>query len=360
MLRNLAACWKREGHVVEVLTTRSRDAFPRTEVLDGTPVTRLERPRLGVVGTLRLMAAVRKEVMRRAAGFDVVLASILQHMTAAAVEGALKAGVPVVGRTEGAGSTGDVGWADHRRLRGRVRAMCLRAPRVIAVSPEIERELGAIGYPGGRIDLVPNGVPIPSRPWSFDEREQHRSALGLGDAPTVCFTGRLLRAKGLPELFGAVARLREEGTRCRLLIVGDGADRALLERRSAELALDGLVRFVGWTDDVERYLRASDVYVLPSHIEGRSTALLEALALGMPAVASDIDANRGLVPEELLSLTPVGDERTLASSLRDRLEAAGHWAEAGRRCREIVRERHSIERAARGHLASFERAGAAG
>jgi glycosyltransferase involved in cell wall biosynthesis len=190
--------------------------------------------------------------------------------------------------------------------------------------------------------------------------EPHRSALGLGNAPTVCFTGRLLRAKGLPELLGAVARLREQGTLCRLLLVGDGADRALLERRSAELALQDVVRFVGWTDDVERYLRASDVYVLPSHIEGRSTALLEALALGMPALASDIDANRGLVTEEILPLTPVGDERTLAGLLRDRLEAARHWAELGRRCREIVREKHSIEGVARGHLASFERAGAAG
>jgi glycosyltransferase involved in cell wall biosynthesis len=360
MLRNLSRYWSLSGHHVEILTTRSQDAYPETETVDGVQVTRLPRPRVRVAGTLRLMAAVRSEVTRRAAGFDVVVASILQHMSAAAIDGALRAGIPVVGRTEGAGRTGDVGWAEQRRFGRRVRALCLRASRLIAVSPEIRRELVAIGYPESRTDLIPNGVPIPSRAWSYDERATYRASLGLDDAPVLCFTGRLLRAKGIPELLGAVGRLKEAGSPCRLVLVGDGLDRDLLSRRSGELGLDGWVRFVGWKEDVEPYLRASDVYVLPSHIEGRSTALLEALALGMPALASDIDANRGLVPADLLPLAPVGDEAALARLLLQRVQAAREWADSGgRRCRALVVEHHSLERAAEGHLAAFRSAGAA-
>jgi len=359
MLRNLATCWSRDGHTVEILTTRSRDTFPAEDVVDGIRVHRLPRPRVHIAGMLKLMSSVRGEIRRRARDFDVVVASILQHMTAAAVDGARSASLPVVARTEGAGRTGDVGWAEQRSLRRRVLARCLEATRVLAVSPEIARELEAAGYPESRIDLVPNGVPVPGQPWSYAGRAEHRSALKLGDTPVICFTGRLLKAKGLPELLGAMRRLRESGRRCQLLLVGEGADQAILEQRARELGVEGDVRFVGWTEDPTPYLRASDVYVLPSHVEGRSTALLEALALGMPALASDIEANRGLVPTDLLPLAPVGNEEELARMLGERIAAAPAWDGAGARCRELVLQVHSVETAARGHVEAFRRAGAA-
>lgn len=359
MLRHLAKRWIGDGHTVEVLTTRSEDDYPARDVLDGIPVTRLDRPRMRGVGMLRLMARVRDSVIRKRGEVDVVVASILQHMTAAAVDGAIRAGVPAVGRTEGAGVSGDVGWAERARFGRRVRGFCYRAGRIVAVSPEIETELVGSGYPAERVDLVPNGVPIPDRPWDRTELPRFRSALGVDATKVLCFTGRLRVAKGLPELLVAVRALHDRGLACHLLLVGDGSDKELLQRRAVELGLGSHVTFTGWRDDVEPFLRASDVFVLPSHVEGRSTALLEALALGMPALASDIDANRGLVPAEFLPLTPVGDAAALSRALAERLGASTDWSEAGRRCRELVTERHSIDRAARDHIRTFRAARAA-
>jgi glycosyltransferase involved in cell wall biosynthesis len=355
MLRNLAMHWTAGGHRVDVLTTQSQPGFPLEEVDAGIRVERIVPAQGSGFALLRWMASVHGRIRDRAREFDVVVASILQHMTAAAVEAARARGVAAVARTEGAGPTGDVHWASHSALRRFIRNRGLRADAVIAVSPEIEQELKDLD-PSLRIHLVPNGVPVPERPWAWADRDPFRKRLELGDSAVICFTGRLLAAKGLVELLEAFRMLRDRGRDVQLVLVGEGGHRDRLMSKASSLGIRERVRFVGWTPDVEPYLRAADVFVLPSHVEGRSTSLLEALAMGMPAVASDIPANRGLVPDDVLPLVPIKTPAILADRLEEALARAPSWQAQGERSRQLVRADHSIERVAEQHLDVFRTA----
>lgn len=241
------------------------------------------------------------------------------------------------------------------------RVLARRTDALVAVSPQVRDDLVELEVaPPQRFAVVRLGIDLGARTTTDADPKELRRRLGIGPKRFVIgWFGRMTAVKRTDDLVDVLVAVRKLGIDACLLLVGDGADRASLEERTRELGLTGDVRFVGWTEDPTPYLRASDVYVLPSHVEGRSTALLEALALGMPALASDIEANRGLVPEDLLPLTPVGDEAALACSIASRLRDASSWDGAGRRCREIVLREHSIERAARGHVAAFRAAGAA-
>jgi glycosyltransferase involved in cell wall biosynthesis len=113
---------------------------------------------------------------------------------------------------------------------------------------------------------------------------------------------------------------------------------------------------VGEVTDVEPYLRAADVFVLPSRDEGMSIALLEAMAVGLPAVASDIPGNRAVVePGRTGWLVPVDDAAALAAALTTAFTDAGGSMAVGAAAREAVARQWSIERMAAEHVALFQR-----
>jgi glycosyltransferase involved in cell wall biosynthesis len=175
--------------------------------------------------------------------------------------------------------------------------------------------------------------------------------LNLPELPTICYTGRLHEAKGLDVLISACAAVQKGGRRCQLLLVGDGPERAKLEAQANEGGDPGMVRFIGAVDDVEPYLRASDLFALPSRFEGLSVSLLEAMALGMPCIASDIAANREVATAPMLSLASVGGVSDWKKSLEAILSSSGGAGVEGRR--EHIRRRFSLDAVAETHLSLF-------
>ena len=139
------------------------------------------------------------------------------------------------------------------------------------------------------------------------------------------------------------------------MLVGDGPLRRELEARSASSPLAGQVTFAGETADVALYLRAADLFVLPSRAEGMSNAVLEAMACGIPVVATDVGGNREIVGADGVSgrLVPSGDPVALAEAIGTLVGKPALRQELGSAAHGIVRERFDIQRVATQYLSMY-------
>ena len=167
--------------------------------------------------------------------------------------------------------------------------------RIIAVSADIERDLTRRGIRSSRIKLIPNATRTDIDYVSFfRHRKDTRQCFGLSGADFVLgYVGRLSHEKGLLHLIEAVSLARKAGCPAKLIIIGEGSQKDELRDVAKKEGLEGLVVFAGFQSDVGRFYPAMDALVLPSLTEGTPMALLEAMAYGIPTIASAV----GQIPE---------------------------------------------------------------
>jgi L-malate glycosyltransferase len=197
------------------------------------------------------------------------------------------------------------------------------------------------------VAVIPNGVPLPDGDpgGGLLERGAVRALLGLDAADVVLGTAcRLVPVKGLDTLLVAAGEVVRRAPRTRFVLLGDGPLMPALRRQAAELGLQRHVLLPGHRPDVRPYLRAFDLFVLPSIAEGLPMALLEAMAAGLPVVASAVGGVPEVVREGVEGLlVPPGAPAPLAAAL-SRLAADGPLRAAmGTRGRARVAEAFSIE-----------------
>jgi glycosyltransferase involved in cell wall biosynthesis len=214
--------------------------------------------------------------------------------------------------------------------------------RLVCVS-ESERARGQAAGLRARWALVPNGVDLARYdPASLPSRQWARRGLGLSQhAPLAVCVGRLCRQKGQDLLLRAWEEVLAELPHARLALVGEGPDRGALEEQAARLAVPESVVFAGRVEDPRPWYAASDITVLPSRWEGMALAPLEAMACARPVVLSDVAGAREVLGDQQFPV-PVGDTRTLATSLVRLLSDLELAAELGRRSRARCRERHDL------------------
>lgn len=214
--------------------------------------------------------------------------------------------------------------------------------RLVCVS-ESERARGQAAGLRGRWALVPNGVDLKRYdPASLPSRQKARRSVGLSQhAPLAVCVGRLCRQKGQDLLLRAWGEVLAELPHARLALVGDGPDRAALEEQAAQLTVPQSVVFAGRVDDPRPWYAAADLTVLPSRWEGMALAPLEAMACARPVVLSDVAGAREVLGDQQFPV-PVGDTRTLATSLVRLLSDLELAAELGRRSRIRCTERHDL------------------
>lgn len=365
VMSNLAVELQRQGATVTILTARWEPNWPAEIMHRGVPVIRLPQPRLRFWGTLRYMAAVRRWLQQNSQQWDVAYVSMLKHDAHAAITAARKLGRPVVCRAEGAGLSGDVHWQVQANFGEAIRRRCYQAAALVAPSEAIHRELVAAGYQRQRIVQIPNGVSVtPEAPPATAQRLQARNALaevtrGLATeprTPVALYTGRLHEAKGLLDLVAAWPMVLEHFPTARLWLVGEGPQRAALAQRISEMELSGSVVLPGAFDSVDDLLVAADLFVLPSWEEGMSVSLLEAMAAGVPVVASDIPGNRALIQHGAEGLlVPTGDPERLAAAICESWQLPAEAATRAAAARLRVCEQYSVAKMAREHLELFAR-----
>ena len=210
--------------------------------------------------------------------------------------------------------------------------------RAVAISPAVADVLREAGVEAAKICTITSTVDaaalVPRRP-----RAEVRAESGVGDEALLLLgLAKLTRRKGFDLLLTALARLGDD-PRWVFALGGDGPEAEPLAARAAELGLSERVRFLGRRDDVPELLDAADLFVMPSRAEGLGVAALEAMAAGLPVIASRVGGlGQAVVHEGTGLLVPPDDVDALEAALRrllddgalrERLGAAGpnHIAE---------------------------------
>jgi L-malate glycosyltransferase len=331
------------GIRTEVLT-RAVPGCPRREAIPGSLVRRTPVAGESPIASIAYVAAALAHIARRRSELDLVHAHGALSPATIALGGRLL-GLPCLVTVLGTGEHGDLARL-ARKPMGRARARLLfRWAWFAALSAEARDELIAHGVAPERILALPNGVDLAvHRPAGDEERTSLRSQLGLPAQGFVgAFVGRLHPVKDLDTLLDATARVGE----LTLVVVGDGPERMRLEARARALDLDGRVRFQGLSSRVPDVLRAADVFLLSSHGEGMSNALLEAMACGLPCVASrSVGGANELLGEGRGLLLADGDVAAWAGAIERLAGDAALRGELGRAAAAFVARGLSLEAAA--------------
>jgi glycosyltransferase involved in cell wall biosynthesis len=216
--------------------------------------------------------------------------------------------------------------------------------RIVCVA-ENERRIGiaARTCTADQVVVIRNGVRVEATP----------GAQLAGSPPGIVAVGRFRYPKDFPTLLKALAQVSEA---YRAVIVGDGPARSDLQQSIARLGIADRVEFVGERRDVAGLLAGSDLFVLSSRSEGLPMSILEAMAAGLPVVASDVGGvSEAVADGETGLLVPAGDADALAAAIGRLLADADERRRLGERGHAVARERFDVERFRREHVELYHR-----
>ena len=225
------------------------------------------------------------------------------------------------------------------------RARFRAAARIIANSHWVAEQAAASGAPENKLTVIYEGVEIPPLP-AAAVRSADRSRWGVREQERLLgCAGVLLEDKGQEWLIRALARLHADFPNLKLLLAGEGPDRARLEELARELKLEDFVIFAGFVKDVEAFYRAIDVFAFPALFEGLGTSLLAAMAYGVPSVTY-FGCALGEIVENGKSGLQVEprNPQALTEALRKVLSDAGLAASIGAQGRSRIATAFSVDR----------------
>lgn len=231
--------------------------------------------------------------------------------------------------------------------RGAARVLRLVAERVVACAPAVGDSLAAAGLPRERIDVITNGAGL--EPADADRIERLAKQLALTPRPLVVGMGRLVQQKDWPTFIEATSRLQD----AQVVVAGEGELRPELEKEAERHG--GAVRFVGPVSDVAALLGLATCVVSTSTWEGLPLSLLEALSLGVPAVATSVDGVTDLVPTGAAILVEPRDPGAVTTAIRSVLSDAGLRRSLGETARRASRG-WSTERMLEEYRSAYEAA----
>lgn len=306
-------------------------------------------------------AAAVERVWRDRRGFDVLHAHFLVP------NGALAA-MATGGRPLAISLHGSDVYLAERFAPARAAALVAleKAAAIIPCSEDLGRRVIALGAHPSKVHVIPYGVDAAV--FSNGSREHGRATirarLGAGTRPLVLFVGNLLPKKGVTFLVAAAADVRRAHPDALFAIVGDGALRGALEAQAAGLGLGAdSVRFVGalpWAE-IPSWHAAADVFVVPSvvdstgNVDGLPNVVLEAMASGLPVVATNVGGLPMVVrPRETGLLVPPENAPALAEALSTLLADRALASSCGARARAFLESELSWERIAARYESLFE------
>lgn len=208
------------------------------------------------------------------------------------------------------------------------------------------------GLSGRNLHLIPNGVDMAEIDGVEAIAPEIAAWKAQGDF-VVGYIGQLIVRKGLPTLLRGFADWSYPNKR--LVLLGEGDQRAALEAEAQSLGIADRVHFIGFREDRLQWLKGFDLFVLPSTLEGIPRCLMEAMTAGVPIIATDIDGTCDIVKHERTGLLfPVGDRAALTASLEQAADAGSRqkWAA---NARNHVEQHHSGAAMAAQYAALFDK-----
>lgn len=349
-----------------VMTTTADTLLSKVGEVDGAPVYRVLVDVDQLESKLRAAVCFASTFIRLRGRFDIV------HLHGFSQKSLLLVLLARIFRKKLVLKLTSVGHDDPISIRTRGRltfSFYSQADMFVGVSPRLQQLYYSSGLPREKFWLIPNGVDIERfRPAEQGERLALRKELGLPEALTlILFVGFFSREKCPDLLFEAWTRMVSGelpstglvfvgATRSRYYEVDSGLAQKI-QAAAQRLGVEKQVIFVETTREIERYYRAADMFVLSSSREGLPNALLEAMATGLPCVASRLPGvTDGVIDHGVNGLlVPSGDGTALEGALRLVLQDPTRAQELGRKARETVEQRYSITQTASRMLEAYER-----
>lgn len=269
--------------------TRKFKGLPAHETVRGVPVYRAIRTLpWGKWFALTYLFSVLWFLLKKRRSYDIIHCHLLQgfHSLAAILMKALFKKKVIIK----VGATGPI--SDFRMMKnlfggGFLLRQTPRADRLICVCSQSAGEALQAGFLPEQVLQIPNGVD-----------SSYFKPLPRAEGPlTVVFVGRLDRMKGVQVLLEAFKQLSDAGVAAHLAIIGDGPDREKLTKLARDTGRADSIRFCGETADIRPHLQQATLFVLPSFSEGLSNVLLEAMACGLPVVATRVGGTVDLVQD---------------------------------------------------------------
>lgn len=227
-----------------------------------------------------------------------------------------------------------------------------------AVSADLKRHLVSEGFHKDAVGVIYNGIDLGPRPSSEFRREIRRELVIADDTLVVGTIARLDPVKDLATLIAATAALNRERPAL-LLLIGDGPERARLERAAADADGGRSTRFLGHRDDARRWLAGCDVFANSSISEGVSLTILEGMAAGLPVVATRVGGTPEVVDDASGILVPARDPRAMIDVLRELATVPQRRAALGDGGRHRVETHFTLDRMVHEYHDAYRRAAAA-
>ena len=325
------------GHNITMLTLRRNKLWPSSELQHGVKVYRywcLNRPKLFAITS---MLSYTVFLIVKGHSFDIWhLHQSGLNVSIAVLLGKLLRKKVIFKMVYSCGNVGLSGMIATRRFPFLSIALHKRIDALIVLTRETEAEANLFGINSMRTIKIGNGVDTSAfYPRNIYDRIELKEKLGITSSNTVISVGRLASEKNIDGLLHAwgMAKKSLSGS-WKLLIVGDGPMRNVLEKIIRDQALEESVCLLGMQNNMEEWMAASDIYVLSSPSEGMSNTLIEAMASALPVVTTKVSGAIELVEETGAGIVvEVGNMRKLAdaliklsgdSSLRNKMGFNGH------------------------------------
>ncbi len=217
------------------------------------------------------------------------------------------------------------------------------ASLLIAVCEPLEEKLVREGLDRSKIRVVPNGLDLQSFLQSAPDQDSARRELGLKDGELAVGTlGRVARVKNIDIFLKAAKKALDRGPQVKFIVIGDGPLRGKMEALASELEIEDKVLFTGWQADTGKILAALDLFVLCSQTETTSYALLEAMAMAKPTVATAVGGNTAVVEDGKTGLlVPPGDVDATANAIFDLISDSDRSRQFGAAGKERVEREFS-------------------
>lgn len=371
--RLLSAELRRRGIDVSVVTRRRIKTSPAYEVIDDIPVHRVPPSGVPRFGKYLMMLPAFIHLIRTRRDYDLMYVCGLRILGLVGVLAALCAGKRCVLRSESRGElSGAFIWQtiDGRTKPGLKALFVLpillrnyflkKADAFLSISGVIREEYAACGIAKADIAEIPNGIDASRfAPAAAEERAALRRRLNLPEVRLFAFSGKLNRGKGLEFIVRVWKDWVGKHPDCKLVLIGSGANQFLSCEEDLRVfvrahGLESSVLFAGSVSNVNEYLQASDFFLFPSESEALPLALLEALATGLPTLASKIGGISDIVTDGINGrLLPLNDAAAWAHGLTELVERPEAAREMGRRGRETVLARFSLPHIAAEHVKLF-------
>lgn len=360
-IAHLAQGLRQLGAAPTILTARHDARWPTDVVHREIPVHRLNCPRFGWSG-LRYLIALARWLKRNRPDIDAVCVSHLGHEAYAVIGALAGSGVPVVVRAEANESFALTDPAQTGRSLSRTLRRCRQAQAVVVSTDHAQQVVTELGMERHRILRVRNGVEVlPDRQPALVAAA--RQALATvnedlrvpADQPVAVCIGPLHQDNGLDTVIRAWKQVALEWPFARLWLIGDGPHREVLHRRIRDHDLVGRVLMPGEFDSTDDLLMAANVLVVPTLLPKESMAVLEAMAAGLPVLASAESHHQNLVTDGVTGGVFAGRNATLLAKkishlFRHPMQASA-WSAAAL---QHVRAHRSLQAMAQAHLRLFQ------